>query len=99
MNRQQRRLLQKKAGASANKNLQEQLNLFHKLPKSCSSCSEPFDKTNKDMVMSWNVMVKQEVVRLFCPECVKKANQVVDNFIEKNNIKGVKKDDNERTDG
>ena len=37
-------------------------------------------------------MVKQEVVRLFCPECVRKANEVVDDFIEKNNIKGVKDD-------
>ncbi len=49
------------------------------------------------MVKSWNVMVKQEVVRLFCPECVRKANEVVDDFIEKNNIKGVK-DDRKPTD-
>ncbi len=98
MNRQQRRLLQKKIGANANKNMQEQLNLFHKLPEVCSSCQEPFDKTNKEMVKSWNVMVKQEVVRLFCPECVRKANEVVDDFIEKNNIKGVN-DDRKSTDG
>jgi len=41
---------------------------------------------NADMVKSWNVMVKQEVVRLFCPDCVSKANAVVDDFIEKNGL-------------
>tara|TARA_R110002072_G_scaffold196960_1_gene354528 strand:- start:495 stop:776 length:282 start_codon:yes stop_codon:yes gene_type:complete len=86
MNRQQRRLLEKKIGAKTTKDLGDQISLFHKLPDLCSSCQEPFDKMNADMVKSWNVMVKQEVVRLFCPDCVSKANAVVDDFIEKNGL-------------
>ena len=94
MNRQQRRLLEKKIGAKTTKEVSEQISLFQKLPEACSSCHEPFDKSNADMVKSWNVMVKQEVVRLFCPECVRKANTVVDEFIQ-NNLKGA---DNDKTD-
>ena len=28
---------------------------------------------------SWKVVVRQEVVRLFCPECVDKAKEVLEN--------------------
>ena len=41
--------------------------------------SETFDKLDKDMVKSWSVVVKQEVVRLFCPKCIKKAKEVIFN--------------------
>jgi len=29
------------------------------------------------MVQSWNVVVKQETVRIFCPECIKKTQEII----------------------
>ena len=57
--------------------LSNQVAQFGKLPESCDVCSEVFDKKNKDMVKSWSVVVKQEVVRLFCPKCMDKAKEVI----------------------
>ncbi len=63
----------------AEKDLKEKMNMFDKLPDECSVCDEPFDKKNRDMVNSWNVVVRtrQEVVRLYCPACWKKATDVL----------------------
>ena len=59
----------------AKKDLQKKLNMFDRLPDECSACSKHFDKKDKNMVMSWNVVVKSEenLVRLYCPDCWKKA--------------------------
>jgi len=70
MNRKQKRELKKQYGADASKDLSEKIFLFNKLPECCSACNKGFDKKDKDMVKSWNVVVRQEVVRLFCPECI-----------------------------
>ena len=82
MNRQQRRAAAKQAGKEGNKELETKIALFSKLPDECLTCEKPFDKTNKDMVMSWNVVVHgdQEVVRLYCPECWSKAMEITEDF-------------------
>tara|TARA_Y100000592_G_scaffold48354_1_gene76607 strand:+ start:943 stop:1236 length:294 start_codon:yes stop_codon:yes gene_type:complete len=82
MNRQQRRAAAKQAGKEGNKELETKIALFGKLPDECLTCEKPFDKTNKDMVMSWNVVVHgdQEVVRLYCPECWSKALEITEDF-------------------
>ena len=69
----------------AEKDMSEKMGLFSKIPESCDACDKPFDKKNKDMVMSWNVVVKseQEVVRLYCPECWAKAKEIIKEFSEK----------------
>jgi len=69
----------------AEKDMSEKIGLFNKIPESCDACDEPFDKKNRDMVMSWNVVVKseQEVVRLYCPECWQKAKETIKEFIKK----------------
>ena len=66
----------------AEKDMSEKIGLFNKIPESCDACDEPFDKKNRDMVMSWNVVVKseQEVVRLYCPECWQKAKEIIKEF-------------------
>ena len=63
----------------AEKDMSEKMGLFNKIPESCDACDKPFDKKNKDMVMSWNVVVKseEEVVRLYCPECWSKAKEII----------------------
>ena len=82
MNREQRRAAAKQAGKEGNKELETKIALFGKLPDECLTCEKPFDKTNKDMVMSWNVVVHgdQEVVRLYCPECWSKALEITEDF-------------------
>ena len=73
MNRAQRRARQraiKKAGKKGSE-MDQKLGLFEKIPDSCLTCHKEFDKSNKEMVMSWNVIVRETegVVRLYCPDC------------------------------
>jgi uncharacterized protein with PIN domain len=71
MNREQRRAAEKQAKNDGNEELSEKINLFGKLEDACLVCNKPFDKKDREMVMSWNVIVreKEEVVNLYCPEC------------------------------
>jgi len=84
MNREQRRAAGKKAKKDENKELEEKMFLFGKLEDECLACSKSFDKTNKEMVMSWQVIVheKEEKVNLYCPDCWSKAQEVIHSFIE-----------------
>ena len=68
-----------------NKDLQEKLGLFDSLSESCLVCQKPFDKANKDMVMSWNVVVRSEEqkVNLYCPECWTKAKDIIEEFVRR----------------
>lgn len=77
MNRKQRRAMKKHIGAEAQEKMADHVAQFGKLPESCSACNKEFDKKNKEMVQSWNVLVKQEVVRLFCPDCIEKTREVL----------------------
>ena len=79
MNRKQRRAVNKHISKSVSENLAQKISQFGKLPEQCSTCHTAFDKKDKEMVQSWSVVVKQEVVRLFCPECIKKAKEVIQN--------------------
>ena len=58
--------------------MEDKINLLGKLPELCNVCQKPFDKKNKDMVFSWRVVARQEEVKLFCPECINKAKEVID---------------------
>lgn len=77
MNRQQRRALKKHAGTKAQEKMSQQVAQFGKMPEQCQICQKEFDKKNKEMVESWSVVVKQEVVRLFCPDCMNTAKEVI----------------------
>ncbi len=80
MNRSQRRAAAKAAKKGGNKELSEKIFLFNQLPDECLTCAEPFDKKNKQMVMEWNVVVreKEKIVRLYCPDCWSKAKKLVE---------------------
>ena len=78
MNRQQRRALKKQASSPAEQKMAQQVTQFGKLPEQCSACEKAFDKKDRSMIESWNVVVRQDVVRLFCPECIKKTKEVID---------------------
>lgn len=69
---------QKQQSDEVQRRMQKQINLFDKLPKTCSTCSVEFPKT-REAHMSWKVVVraKSEMVRLFCPTCQNKVTELV----------------------
>ena len=82
MNRKERRARDRKIKKSKKKKteLDQKLGLFDLLPSECMICAEPFDRSNKEQVMSWNVVVreKEKVVRVYCPTCWNKAKQIIE---------------------
>jgi hypothetical protein len=69
--------IQRKKDKAAKKEMQKKVGLFNKLSDHCLVCQKDFDKKNKEMVMSWNVVVKGENVRLYCPTCWDAAKNLV----------------------
>ena len=61
------------------KEMKEKIGLFSRLEDCCLVCEKPFDKQDKEMVQSWCVIVREEQkqVRLYCPECWDRANDMV----------------------
>ena len=85
MNRKQRRQHEKmkKRMSSEEQNLSEKISLFNQLEEECLACTKPFDKKDKAMVQSWNVVVREDKdppVRLYCPECWEKAQTVAKEY-------------------
>jgi hypothetical protein len=82
MNREQRRAAMKEAKSDGNKELESKIALFGKIPDECLTCEKPFDKEDKEMAKTWSVVVhgEEEVVRLYCPECWKKAKKITEEF-------------------
>ena len=79
MNRAQRRAAPELAKADGNEELESKVALFSKLPDECLTCQKAFDKKNKEMVMSWTVIVREEEekVRLYCPDCWNKTTEAI----------------------
>lgn len=72
----------KEAKSDGNQELESKIALFGKMPGECLNCEKPFDKSNKEMAMSWSVVVhdKEEMVRLYCPECWDRAIKITEDF-------------------
>jgi hypothetical protein len=62
--------------------LQEKMTLFNKLGDKCNACESPFNKKSKEHVTTWKVYVKEQekIVRLFCPACWDKANNIIKEY-------------------
>ncbi len=75
----------KEAKSSGQEEMETKIALFGKMPDECLTCEKPFDKTDKEMVMSWNVVVREqnEIVRLYCPECWSKAQEILEDFTKR----------------
>jgi ribosomal protein L44E len=84
MNRKQRRAMNKQIGAQPTDELAQKISQFDKLPQQCTACHKEFDKQDKKMLQSWSVVVKQEVVRLFCPHCINKTKEALEHVSTKN---------------
>jgi len=85
LNRAQRRAAAKAAKKDGNKELSEKIFLFNQLPDECLACARAFDKGDRQMVMEWNVVIreKEKIVRLYCPECWHKAKKLVEQLENK----------------
>ena len=93
MNREQRRAAAKQAKKNGNSDMEEKMHLFGKLPDECLTCELPFDKKDRDMVMSWHVVVRDEEknVNLYCPKCWDSAMELLEGF--KKHLEEKKQDD------
>jgi cytidylate kinase len=58
MNRKQRRAREAQIRKDGNDELAAQVAMFGKLPEECTACEIPFDKKNKEMATTWNVVVR-----------------------------------------
>ena len=81
MNRKQRRERNRviKKSKAKTSDLDQKLGLFGLLPEECMTCHKSFDKSNKAMVQTWNVVVreKERIVRVYCPTCWTKAQKLL----------------------
>ena len=84
LERKLRRKKAHKAKKNAEKSLATKVALFENLPNKCLTCDKPFDKLDREQVMSWNVVVRQkeEKVNLYCPECWDNAQKIVKQYME-----------------
>ena len=82
VNRKQRRAAAQAERKHGNNDLAEKMGIYAQLPDYCLMCEAPFDKTDREMLSSWNVVVREKegVVRLYCPDCLAAARQVVDQY-------------------
>ena len=84
MNRQQRRSRDRQIKKSKQKksDLEQKLGLFELMPDDCFICHKPFDKKNKEMVTTWNVVVreKEKSVKIYCPTCWNDAIKLLNEF-------------------
>ena len=79
MNRKQRRAAAKISKNQGSEKLSEKIFQFDQLPEECSACLKEYDKKNKQMAMTWNVVVKdaENTVRLYCPDCWAMAKNAI----------------------
>ena len=80
-----KRKFQRQKKKKAEKEMQQALGLFDKIPDKCLTCDAEFDKTNKEQVTSWRVVVQkaEKTVRLYCPKCWDTAVEIVKEYNEK----------------
>ena len=87
MNRKQRRAAAATERKNGDEDVAEKMAFYGKLPDHCLMCEAPFDKTDRKMVSSWNVVVREaeKIVRLYCPDCWSAAQRIVERYENENN--------------
>ena len=67
---------------AAKKELKKKMGLFNKLPPECLVCQKAFNKKDKEMVMTWSVVVRNDIneVRLYCPQCWDFAHTLIKEY-------------------
>jgi bacterioferritin-associated ferredoxin len=86
MNRKQRRTQEAQLRKDGNEELATKVALFGALPEECTACEAVYDKNDKEMATTWNVVVREQEkdnpVRLYCPACWNTAQEVINNFLK-----------------
>ena len=84
MNRKQRRERDRQIKKSKQKttDMERKLGLFDLIPDDCFVCHKNFDKKDKKMVQTWNVVVRENKnsVKIYCPECWNNALKLLKEF-------------------
>lgn len=72
--------IKNKKGKKLEKELAQKMSLFDKTPSCCLACETPFDKKNREMAMTWYVIVRKEKkeVNLYCPPCWEAAKKITE---------------------
>ena len=76
---------QEKETRKFEKKLAKKLNMFDDLPENCLTCEKEYDKKDREQAMTWQVVVKTDAVRLYCPECWDKAKDLINKYMEEQN--------------
>tara|TARA_R110000824_G_scaffold152071_1_gene323164 strand:- start:258 stop:596 length:339 start_codon:yes stop_codon:yes gene_type:complete len=68
----------------AEKEMATKVALFGQLGTECLTCKKSFDKLNREQVTTWSVVVREqeEKVNLYCPDCWKKAVDLIKDMKE-----------------
>jgi len=74
-----KRKLKRTAQQNSQKEFSKKMGLFNKLSDFCLTCNKSFDKKDREMVMTWNVVVnrQKDEVRLYCPDCWNQAQKII----------------------
>lgn len=82
LKRKMRRNAERAAKKAGKQDISQKMNMFDRMPDACSACEKSFDKKDREMVSTWNVVVRSDdnIVRLYCPACWSKAKKVVEEF-------------------
>jgi predicted RNA-binding Zn-ribbon protein involved in translation (DUF1610 family) len=79
IDRKIKRQKEKKAKKQQKKDISQKMGMFDRMPEECSACEARFDKKDREMVATWNVVVREEekIVRLYCPDCWDSAKRII----------------------
>ena len=66
------------------KDLSRKVSDILNVPDQCSMCDKPFDKTDKQMAMTWSIVVRKQKgeTRLYCPPCWELGQKMAKEFLE-----------------
>ena len=77
------RKMKRKRERDLNKELSRKVSNILNVPEECSMCESKFDKTDKEMVTTWRIIVRKQPgeTRLYCPPCWDLGQEMVKNLI------------------
>ncbi len=90
-----KRKLARNKSKKAKKRMAEQISMFEALGDECAACQLPFDKKSKEHASTWKVVVreKENVVRLYCPDCWDKANKLIEEIQNDIRVQNERRDE------
>ena len=80
LKRKIKRNKEKQVNKTLKKDIAQKIGLFNKIEDHCLMCEKEFDKTNKDQVQSWYVVVRKENVNIYCPPCWESATAIAEKY-------------------